>query len=119
LTVESSPDGWDSIVVQPDAAVPGDGFFDSLTLGKSIGPGESKSGFSVSFDFLDTGAPGRQRFDIVDPISFSSVFSGMTNPADTAPPSDVTEPGTIFLLAIGLGFLLIGGPRLRHGRVET
>lgn len=118
LTVESSPGGWDSIVVQPDAAVPADGFFDSLTLGKSIGPGESRSGFSVSFDFMDTGAPGQQRFDIVDPISFSSIFSGMTSPADTAPPSDVPEPSTIFLLAIGLGFLLIGAPRLRHGIAE-
>jgi len=118
LAVESSPGGWDSIVVQPDDAVPADGFFDSLTLGKSIGPGESESGFSVSFDFLDTGTPGRQRFDIVDPISFSSVFSGMTNLADTAPPSDVPEPGIIFLFAVGLGFVLTGGPLLRHGRIE-
>lgn len=85
MTVVSSPAGWDSIAVQPDAGLPDDGFFDALALGAGIGPGEFLGGFSVSFAFLGQGSPGAQRFDILNPITLAVLESGTTTvPAPSA-----------------------------------
>jgi hypothetical protein len=59
LAVTGSPGTWDSIVIQPDPAIPADGFFDALALDQAdaLDDGESQSGFSMTFDFLGTGMP--------------------------------------------------------------
>jgi hypothetical protein len=78
LAVAASPMDWDSIVVDPDVNIPADGFFDSVALVSGLAPGASLSGFSVTFTFLGSGAPGSQPFDIVDPANFEVLSSGRT-----------------------------------------
>lgn len=105
LSVVASPVGWDPIVIQPDATIPADGFFDALALITGISPGTSQSGFAVSFDFLGNGAPGTQRFDIVDPNTFATLSTGLTSAA-SLPPIEVPEPNTLALAVLGLVLLL-------------
>ena len=104
LTLVSSPTNWDSLVADPDPNLPDDGFFDTYDLDfLGINPGESLSGFSVSFDFLGIGTPGSQAFD-ANP--FGNVISGFTQLAPGDPIS-VPEPDTWFLLSAGLAVLLL------------
>lgn len=109
LSVVATPLGWDPLVIQPDAGIPADGFFDALALVVGISPGTSLGGFAVSFDFLGTGTPGAQRFDIVDPNTFAILTSGLTTAAVVTPPpptSDVPEPNTLALTGLALALLL-------------
>lgn|GEM_PF-440755 len=109
LVVTAAPLGWDALVIQPDAGIPADGFFDALALVVGIGTGTSLGGFAVSFDFLATGTPGVQRFDIVDPNTFASVSSGFTTAAvitPDPPTSNVPEPNTLALAGLALALLL-------------
>jgi hypothetical protein len=111
LSVAASPPGWDSLVVQPDPALPSDGFFDSLALVAGLAPGSSLGGFRVTFDFLGAGAPPAQRFDIVDPATFASLDSGMTAPAASVP-----EPSSLMLSLLAL--VLVAGWDLRSRRIK-
>lgn len=96
----SAPAGWDPLLIQPDGAIPDDGFFDVLATGPGIGAGASLAGFSVQFDFAGAGAPGAQLFEIVDPGTFAVIDSGMTTAL--LPPGAVPEPSTLALAGLGL-----------------
>jgi hypothetical protein len=110
----SAPSDWDPLVIQPDGSLPHDGFYDALALGPGIAPGDSLGGFSVLFDFLGTGTPGSQTFDVVDPFTFDTLASGTT--VLTPPVSEpVPEPGTIVLLGTGL-LSSIGLHRRKSGK---
>jgi len=98
LSVVSAPTNWDPLVVQPGNFLNNDGYFDALALGNGITPGSSLGGFSVQFDYLGSGAPGAQSFDIVDPNTFAIIESGQ--------PSPVPLPASILLFASGLAGLL-------------
>lgn len=108
LAVAASPATWDSLVVQGDPALPADGFFDSLALGAGVVAGASQGGFAVSFLFLGLGAPGSQRFEVVDRVSFDVLEAGSTVI------STVPEPGS-WLLA-GAGLLLLQSRRALRSR---
>lgn len=98
LIVSATPVDWNPLVIQPDAAIPDDGFYDALALVMGIAPGAYLAGFSVQFDFLGAGTPGAQPFDIVDPVTFATLKSGVTTP--------IPEPGTfVLLLAASLGMI--------------
>lgn len=105
LAITSSPVDWDGLAAQPDPGLPDDGFADWLSLGLAIAPGVSLGGFSVAFDWLGTGLPGAQFFEIVDPDTFIVLESGFTQPL--LPVAAVPEPPALVLLALGL-LLLIG-----------
>ncbi|WP_402718082.1 hypothetical protein [Janthinobacterium rivuli] len=79
--------GWDVLLVQPDPAIPGDGYLDALALAGGIAPGGTATGFSVTFDYLGAGSPGAQPFSILDPVSFVELEAGITQPAAVALPS--------------------------------
>lgn len=97
LALAGIPAGWDPLLIQPDPLLPDDGFFDALAdPGFGIAPGNSLGGFSVSFDFLGTGRPGAQPFEIRDADTFALLDSGTT--ATLAVP----EPATLLLMGIGL-----------------
>jgi hypothetical protein len=67
--------------------------YDSLAQSQGILPSETLSGFSVSFDWLGTGNPGTQFFEIVNPITFETIDSGFTVP--------IPEPATLLLIGLG------------------
>lgn len=75
---------WDELVVQPEPLLQDDGFYDALTLSTGIDVGQHVGGFAVSFDWLDAGAPGSQRFDVIDPATFETLYSGVTTPEPTS-----------------------------------
>lgn len=105
IVLEETPGGWDALAIQPDAGIPADGYADYLALGQGVTPGGSVSGFAVSFSFLGSGRPGAQSFDIVDPITFATLASGVTIPAPGFPPSEAPEPGALLLFCGTLGLV--------------
>lgn len=104
LSLLSTPVGWDSLVAQPDPAIPSNGFFDSLSS-FSLLSGDTASGFSVLFNFLGAGTPSTQPFDIVDPNTFGVLASGQTTPLVSTFP--VSEPTSGSLVAAGILLLLL------------
>jgi hypothetical protein len=99
LSVVSSPVSWDSLVVEPDNFLGNDGYFDSLALSGGIAPGNSLGGLIVSFNYLGTGNPGSQLFEIVDPADFTVLDSGQTEV--------VPVPSAILLFGSGLLGLVV------------
>lgn len=110
LTVVSIPLDWDSIVVPADLGIPADGFFDALALGNGILNGQSQGGFSVQFDFLGTGRPGSQPFELRD-ASFGLLAQGNTVAVTAVP-----EPNIVALLITGLLAIAHVVRRGRHTR---
>ena len=72
--------------------------YDAKSLTGGIQPLQVVSGFSVKFDWLGTGTPGAQFFEIIDPETFRTIDSGYT-----------PEPTTLLLL--GLGSLVLRAKR--------
>jgi len=88
---------WDEIVWDPDPFLGDDGGYDALASNLDIGTGEHVYGFAVSFDWLGTGDPGSQYYEIIDPDDFSTIDSGWTTP----------EPGSFLILLAGVSILRI------------
>lgn len=103
LTVVGAPAGFDAIAVQPDPAIPADGYFDVLALGGGISFGAPVGNFVVSYNFTGAGLPGRQLFNVVDPLSFDTIRAGFTTLEDG--PNEVPEPGALSLMLLGAGML--------------
>ncbi len=101
LRTPTAPTDWDPLVVQPDILLGDDGFFDVLALASGIAPGGSLGVFTIWADFLGAGTPGRQPFEILDPVTFAVLDSGFTVPAG----SPVPEPTTVWLVGLGLAAL--------------
>lgn len=92
ITTQDPPaNNWNEIVWQPEPFLADDGGYDAHVIGLNIGIGESAAGFSVSFDWLGTGSPGSQFYEIINPTTFETIDSGWTVP----------EPATLLLLIVG------------------
>jgi len=83
---------WNELVIQPDPLLSDDGYYDALALAGGIPVGGGVSGFAVTFDWLESGTPGAQPFDIVDPQTLQPLFSGTTTP----------EPAGLLLAALAV-----------------
>lgn len=104
LVISGSPSlDWDGLAIQPDPLLPDDGFADWLALGLPIASGETLGGFSVVFDYLGTGTPGSQFFEIIDSVTFNVVSNGFTQPLLVA----VSEPSILVLFGLGFAVLLV------------
>lgn len=124
LRLASAPSGWDSIVIDADVELSADGFFDAVALLGGLRPGSSQAGFSVVFDYVGSGSPGAQNFEIIDPVTFATVSRGLTSPRVTDPDPDpdpvpVPEPGALALWAIIIPMLWLSrmqrtSPTLGH-----
>lgn len=71
---------WSELVAQPDLLLHLDGFYDALKHSGGLAAGEHAAGFTVAFDWLGADMPGAQRFEVVDPVSFQTLYSGLTVP---------------------------------------
>ncbi|MCK5000965.1 MAG: PEP-CTERM sorting domain-containing protein [Anaerohalosphaera sp.] len=77
---------WDELVLFD---IPGLGHgYDILNEAGGVGIGQVVDGFSVSFNWLGTGTPGQQAFEIVDPATYQTKYRGITIP----------EPATLSLM---------------------
>ncbi|WP_088280194.1 MYXO-CTERM sorting domain-containing protein [Ideonella sp. A 288] len=111
LSVLDSPAGWDSLVAQPDAALPAAGFLDALVLDDAdqLLDGDVLGGFRVAFTYLGAAAPGALPFEIVD-RSFEVRGSGLTVPSVVGS-QPVPEPPMAALVAVALAGLAWGRRR--------
>ena len=109
LANESTQAGWDLLLIQPDTNIPAAGFFDGLAPGGGLAFGALADGFSVSFDYLGTGIPGRQAFSIYETLTWGEIEKGMTGSAA------VPLPGTLSLFVLGLA---AGAVQRRRGSVQ-
>lgn len=94
ITDVNAVPGWDPLTVEPDNFLNNDGFYDALAMGGGLAPGNGIGGFTVRFEFLGTGMPGSQLFEVVDPLDFTVLDSGQT--------SLVPLPAAIWLLGSGI-----------------
>lgn len=110
LVLTDSPAEWDSIVVEPDQAIPAAGFFDSFVLDPlmALRPGDEQGGFRVEFTLIGAAAPDHLPFDIYDE-NFQVLESGMT----VASVNGVPEPASILLATLALAAL--AGTSSRRG----
>lgn len=92
ITTPNPPSGnWNQVVWQPDPVIKDAGGYDALANSLKIQLGQSVSGFAVSFNWLGTGTPGLQQYEIINPANFQTIETGWTTP----------EPTTLFLLGLG------------------
>lgn len=104
IATQNPPAGnWDEVVWQPEPFLGDDGGYDALAKNLNIGVGEHVYGFAVSFDWLGTGNPGSQFYEIIDHVNFYTIESGYTVP----------EPATLLLFGLG-GAILRKSATKRH-----
>ncbi|HOW77582.1 MAG TPA: PEP-CTERM sorting domain-containing protein [Candidatus Competibacteraceae bacterium] len=96
ITPDPPASEWDELILGSGLGVPA--AYDVFALAGGIAVGASVSGFAVQFDWLGTGMPGAQPFEIYDPDTFDvTLATGSTRAAGTTVP----EPGTLALLFWG------------------
>ena len=98
-TPDPPANSWDEVIWDPEPLLEDDGGYDALAEILSIDVGQNVSGFAVSFDWLGTGMPSSQFYEIIDPDTFETIEYGYTVP----------EPMT--LLLFGLGCMLLKAKR--------
>ena len=97
VTTPETPPEWDQIVWQIEPVLEDPGGYDALATNLNIEIGESLTGFSVSFDWQpETGVPGSQYYEIINPDTFETIEDGYTVP----------EPATVLLISAAVPFLL-------------
>ena len=95
---------WDTIVVQPDDVLQAPGFMDAWQADPSLGlrEGTNLKGFQVQFEWSGTRAPGPFSFTVNDPLSFEALESGRTTVLGRDGDTELPEPGSTVLAALGL-----------------
>jgi hypothetical protein len=97
---------WDELILASGIGTPA--AYDALALSGGIGVGETISGFTVEFQWLGTGTPGGQPFEVFAPDTFTLLETGLTTEATIIP-----EAPSLWIIAVGLVGLI--GMRQRRG----
>jgi hypothetical protein len=97
LSPGNLPLGWIAMLQQPDPAWYVDGIFSAESTMGHLPPGVPTGGFSIEFDWLGTGLPGRQGYNFSDSRSVGNVWIGGT--------VEVPEPGSLAISLMALGLL--------------
>ena len=107
LVLVQAPVTWDSLVAQPDPALPDAGFLDAFAISpvNYLATGASLGGFRLSFTST-AGTPGTLPF-VINSADFSPLFFGTTTV------SVVPEPTTAWLALFGLALAGAGAARGR------
>jgi len=95
---------WDELILGSGVLVPA--VYDAIALAGGIPDGAIQSGFAVEFVWVGSGMPGPQPFQIFDPDTLTVLDSGVTTP--------IPEPGTLALMAIGVGGIVGMGSSVRR-----
>jgi len=96
LQIESAPtvqSEWSEVIWQPEPSLLDDGGYDAIALTAPVAVGDLYSGFKLSFDWLQTGTPGPQAYEVIDPDTIRTVDSGST--------ILIPEPCGIILVLLG------------------
>jgi hypothetical protein len=93
---------WDTLVLQPDDALPSAGRYEGIAMSQAPALPES---FTIVAIFDGVGLPGDQPFEIYG-SGFDLLESGTT--------ALIPEPGTSILIGLGLGLLARRAPRRRQ-----
>lgn len=83
---------WHEVFWQPNVVLQQDGGYYASALTSGVGIGQTVGGFTINFDWLGSGEPGSQFYEIIDPHTFETIDSGLTVP----------EPITIAWFGFGL-----------------
>lgn len=110
LQVLASPGTWDTITIEPDAALASDGFMDALVLDPpdALLPGQSLGGFEVGFDWDAAAAPPKSLGFVIYDASFTPIESGSTIPAGGVP---LPLPSSLALCGLGVAALVVTSGR--------
>ncbi len=76
--------------------------YDALALSVGIPAGGTVSGFAVQFNWIGSGEPGAQPFQIFDPDTFQLLQTGQTFSAQPIPAAS-----TLSLILLGIAIVLI------------
>jgi hypothetical protein len=91
---------WDEIIYNPylqPPLAPFNGCYDALALDEGIAAGQFVSGFAITFDWLGSGLPAVQRYEILNPQTFETLAQGQT--------VYIPEPASLLLLLTGAVYL--------------
>ncbi len=67
---------WYQDTIEPDPVWLDYGAYRALAYSSGIGQGQNLNGFAVRFEYLGSGVPTLQEFDIVDPVTYASMDTG-------------------------------------------
>lgn len=100
-------------------SVPGDPTaYDAFSATTGVTVGQSISGFTVEFDWLGSGAPGTQSFEIYDPVSYDLLEQGTTaQKAVVATTAQNIPTLSEWVLILLMGALLLVGNGLRLNKL--
>ncbi len=95
--------GWSESIIHPEPLTYSGAGYDLGNLAQPLTEGNYLSGFSIAFDYAGAEAPTPvgQRFEIVNPDTWQTVYTGYTVP----------EPATLLLISTGFAIM-----RLKRNR---
>lgn len=66
LAISKTPDQWDAITADPDSLIDASGIYELFTVTEAIDTNQTLEGITLAFDWLGSGAPSSQSFEIIN-----------------------------------------------------
>lgn len=90
---------WNENIYEPyrlPPLSPFNGYYDALAFDSGIFSGQLTAGFTITFDWLGTGLPSAQRYEVINPGTFETVAEGQT--------VHIPEPACMLLVLTGVAY---------------